>query len=561
MNDIISQVEISGFRSIDSAQIICTPVNVFCGLNDVGKSNILRALNLFFHDTTDYEVGFDFNSDYSKLSLAKAQRSSKKKQQVKIKVYFRTPASYKSLEGESLWVERVYDRSGKRSSEKTSLDQSPKKASLTRLVNSIKYFYIPALKGTSVLEYILGEIGDRNLMKSEDIVSLNYKVNKNISDLATILKGSSIDIKTSFELPVLVKDFWQRLNINTEFDEFSLLDETTSTSKSNLTPLKSEQYQISLLSRGDGVKSKYIPPLLKWIQEHDSKKFFVWGIDEPENSLEFKKAQESADLYFGSYAKNTQIFLTSHSLAFIFPNNEDDCVTVFRCSKTDRGDMKVMPLDDLLKEISKLDLADELGALEIQKDVIKQWRVQEQEMEQYRSRMLALTRPVVYTEGLLDKCYLLRTLELFKELSNYPLDIECIGVDDGNGGERDMGKNGLDKLWSLRHTVKNKTVVLLYDVDCNKSFRQDGRVVVYGVKRIDNNSRVYSTGIEYLLNFPDGYNRDEFLETHKKGDNLTQKPNKAKIKDYILSLDPDEQKKCLSHIKDLLLDIKEKSGL
>jgi len=250
MNNIISQVEISGFRSIDRAQIICTPVNVFCGLNDVGKSNILRALNLFFHDTTDYEVGFDFSSDYSKLSLAKAQRSSKKKQQVKIKVYFRAPASYKSLEGEPLWVERVYDRSGKRSSEKTSLDQSPKKASLTRLVNSIKYFYIPALKGTSVLEYILGEIGDRNLMKSEDIVSLNHKVNKNISDLATILKSSSIDIKTSFELPVLVKDFWQRLNINTEFDEFSLLDETTSTSKSNLTPLKSEQYQISLLSRG-----------------------------------------------------------------------------------------------------------------------------------------------------------------------------------------------------------------------------------------------------------------------------------------------------------------------
>ena len=561
MNNIISRVEISGFRSIDSAQIICTPVNVFCGLNDVGKSNILRALNLFFHDTTDYEVRFDFNSDYSKLSLAKAQRSSKKKQQVKIKVYFRAPASYKSLEGESLWVERVYDRFGKRSSEKTSLDQSSKKASLTRLVNSIKYFYIPALKGTSVLEYILGEIGDRNLMKSEDIVSLNHKVNKNISDLATILKGSSIDIKTSFELPVLVKDFWQRLNINTEFDEFSLLDETTSTSKSSPTSLKSEHYQISLLSRGDGVKSKYIPPLLKWIQDHDRKKLFVWGIDEPENSLEFKKAQESADLYFGNYAKNTQIFLTSHSLAFIFPNNEDSQVTVFRCSKTDQGDMRIMPLDDLLKEVSKLDLADELGALEIQKDVIKQWRVQEQEMEQYRGRMLALTRPVVYTEGLLDKCYLLKTLELFDELSNYPLDIECIGVDDGNRRERDMGKNGLDKLWSLRHTVKNKTVVLLYDVDCNKSFCQDGRVVMYGVKPIDDNSRIYSTGIEHLLNFPDDYNRDEFLETHKKGDNLTQKPNKARIKDYILSLDPDEQKKCLSHIKDLLLDIKEKSGL
>lgn len=517
MNDIISRVEINGFRSIDSAHIICNSVNVFCGLNDVGKSNILRALNLFFNDTTDLGVGFDFNSDYSKLSLAKAQRSSKKKQQVKIKVYFRAPASYESLRGEQLWVERVYDRYGKMSSEKTSLDQSRKKASLTRFVNSIRYFYVPALKGALVLEYILGEIGKRNLMKQDDIVGLNRKVNENISDLADILRGSAIDIKTSFELPVLVQDFWRRLNINTEFDELSSLDEVANTPKGKRVMLRPEQYQISLTSRGEGVKSKYIPPLLKWIQKHDNNKFFIWGIDEPENSLEFKKSQEVADLYFGYYSKDTQIFLTSHSLAFIFPANDNEYTTVFRCQKTGQGDMDIRPLDDLFKGQSKLDVAEELGALEIQKKTIEEWRFRAEELARYQNRLYKLTRSVIYVEGVLDKEYLQKTLEIFDELKNYPLDIDTIGTIDANNNERGMGKNHLDSLWKQRHLYGHRQkVVLLYDVDCSKPFCDEGNFVQYGVKKVGDN-QIYESGIEHLLVFPDTYDKYSYQRESRRG--------------------------------------------
>ena len=78
MNNIISRIEIYGFRSLDSVEIITDSVNVFAGLNDVGKSNVLRALNLFFNERTDFNTFINFTADYSKLSLAKAQKSNNK---------------------------------------------------------------------------------------------------------------------------------------------------------------------------------------------------------------------------------------------------------------------------------------------------------------------------------------------------------------------------------------------------------------------------------------------------------------------------------------------------
>ena len=265
----------------------------------------------------------------------------KKKQQIKIKLYFRAPSSFKSLKGKSLWLERTYDRLGSLN-ERSSLDDTPQKALLTRLINSIQYYYIPALKGPNVLEYVLGEIGRRNLVSRDDIIELNQKVNDNIKDFATILSDSSINMKTNFELPVLVQDFWQRLNINTQYDEFISLGQIAPSAKGRDIKLREEMYQISLQSRGEGIKSKYIPPLLQWIQQHEPRKHFIWGIDEPENSLEFRKAQELASHYFNDYSRNTQLFLTSHSLAFIFPEKSQESTTVFRCIKQKFGDVNIL---------------------------------------------------------------------------------------------------------------------------------------------------------------------------------------------------------------------------
>ena len=61
---IIRKISIRNFRSIASCRIDLSNMNVFSGCNDSGKSNLLKALNLFFNNKTDHDTEFDFNNDF-----------------------------------------------------------------------------------------------------------------------------------------------------------------------------------------------------------------------------------------------------------------------------------------------------------------------------------------------------------------------------------------------------------------------------------------------------------------------------------------------------------------
>ena len=64
----IKRIRIKNFRSLVDETIEFSDVNFFVGKNDCGKSNVLKALNLFFNNQTDLETPFDFSSDYSKFA-------------------------------------------------------------------------------------------------------------------------------------------------------------------------------------------------------------------------------------------------------------------------------------------------------------------------------------------------------------------------------------------------------------------------------------------------------------------------------------------------------------
>jgi len=554
MNQIITKIEIDSFRSIWKQTLKTDNVNVFSGLNDVGKSNVLKAINLFFNGQTDFGTDYDFEIDYSKVSLAYAQRSSKKKQQVKIKIYLKAPASFKSLFGEEIWMERVFDRFGTLS-ENYSVTDAKKRASVTRLVNSIKYFYIPALKGPDVIKYILGEVGKRQLVSDKDIQRLNDQVNDNIKDLANILTSSAIKNETRFELPVLVEDFWQKLSINTKYDQFSELDgKINLPKKGERTLLRKENFQIPLQLRGDGVKSKFIPPLLQWIQKHESNKFYVWGVDEPENSLEFKKAQEVADLYYSEYSKDTQLFLTSHSLAFIFTDNNN--VQVVRCYKGEYGDTRFEEFNDLFKNIHKLNLADEIGALEIQKEIYNEWRAKDEQINDLNNEIVKIKKPVIFVEGEIDEKYLKHTLEVFN-MSTYPAEIKCIGRKNESGNYDFSGDSFLTAAEKfLISNPPHHKVIIFYDVDCGKEVKTLENLTVYCPEK--NVKARYKTGIEHLLVIPDTFNTNSanFIDIKVNGDKTTTMPKKKEILNYVFSLPVGDQKKWLTKIKDILDDFK-----
>lgn len=84
--DIIERIEIKHFRSFDGGkgQIKVgidklRDINIFSGANDSGKSNVLRALNLFFNNEISPGVKFNKVRDFSKIVAARFDEDIEKR--------------------------------------------------------------------------------------------------------------------------------------------------------------------------------------------------------------------------------------------------------------------------------------------------------------------------------------------------------------------------------------------------------------------------------------------------------------------------------------------------
>src|SRR3989338_8514147 len=86
----IKSIKIHNFRKIIEQNIELLNFNVFVGLNDSGKSTILKALNLFFNNETEKGHKFNFNEDFSK----NAKIIRKKAPEIVIEQQKKAPKTY-----------------------------------------------------------------------------------------------------------------------------------------------------------------------------------------------------------------------------------------------------------------------------------------------------------------------------------------------------------------------------------------------------------------------------------------------------------------------------------
>lgn len=445
---------------------------MFCGQNDVGKSNILKALNLFFNQETDFKTPFNFSADYNKYALAEAQTSKKKKQLIRIKITFKKPDSYRSIPTPTYFIEKTFDRNDKTGLGiiRYSEESTKARTAISKLYNQMRYVYIPALKGKDVIQYLLGLLGEQQLIGTTQIGDLNKSINDTTNDLAGLLNESKIGIGVSFGLPTLLSDFWQQLSVGTTYEYTEAIEQSLILKKGEEIKLNSASYQIPLNMRGDGIKSKFLPPILKWLQNHNAQQTFVWGIDEPENSLEFRAAEELSSLFGNEYALTTQIFATSHSMAFINPRDTDKIKpAIFRTIRSSLGETYFNDINDLYKRKNREDLLEEIGALAIQKELITTFRQQieeeknakkklEDSLNELQEQIAALNKPLVITEGKTDIKHILKAKE---KLGVVDIDFEQIDQQyqpDGDGNLRKL----LEQLSKVRH--RNK-IIGIFDRD------------------------------------------------------------------------------------------------
>ncbi len=260
----IEKVEISYFRSIYSSTIKgVEDLSVICGKNDTGKSNYLRALNLFFNNETDWKTPLNFYQDFNLARLEECRKSIKGKQFIKVKVHFARGDRYLQSLPKRFWVSRTWGRDSLMPQVKDSLTVDNIKtkamdraqASLQRYLTTIHYEYVPAVKDRSYFTHALGRLQDA-VMRSrsnQDINSivenLNSAVIEEVEDLKEEFKGvANIDIDIS--LPT---------NLSHLFSAFAV---------------STNEKELPLTSRGDGIQARFLPSLLHHVSEN-SKLYFI----------------------------------------------------------------------------------------------------------------------------------------------------------------------------------------------------------------------------------------------------------------------------------------------
>lgn len=154
----IKAVRVRNFRSIRDAEFEVGNLNIFVGQNDAGKSNVLRALNLFFNNHTDYGQPFRFDFDYSKTAVT----GKGKAQEIVIDLEILPPPKRFSNAELIVWRKR-WRREGTRHDEpifkKGGREIGPR-SNITNWLNKLIFRYVPAVKGEEYFSKLMGELHD-----------------------------------------------------------------------------------------------------------------------------------------------------------------------------------------------------------------------------------------------------------------------------------------------------------------------------------------------------------------------------------------------------------------
>ena len=304
---LIDQVEVAYFRSIYKDSLNgCAETNIIFGRNDSGKSNILRALNLFFNNQTSPELGFNFPQDFNHSRRAEAGGEGDIRKFVYVKIWFNTPNTWRPSLGDRFWVKKQWSISfGSDAQITTSIPES-KRHYLTRFLNKIRLYYVPAIKDRKIFESLQANIYkviSQNIEFSGSLVNFTNALRERTQGLSQQLLDD-LDITSVVTTPKDLTDLFRSLDF-----------ETTSEA--------GDSYSLTL-QRGDGVQVRHIAPILSFLADHSAEDFHIWAFEEPENSLELANAIDEAERFrsFGQQP-NKQIFLTSHSPAFFSLEQND----------------------------------------------------------------------------------------------------------------------------------------------------------------------------------------------------------------------------------------------
>ena len=451
----ITKITIKRFRSIESAEIYCSQLTLFVGDNDAGKSNLLRALNLFFNGETDLGQKFDFVKDFCNF----AQVSERKAKQLSIELTLQPPSSYSGGAQQIIWKKAWRKDGAQKNLESISFvdgSQFPQRSKLSSWLSRIKFKYVPAIRDKSYFSSLMHELHDSlSSTVAIDIktaaVSFTKEINKHTKQIQSTI-SEDLGIASTLDLPNDLSEVFKALSF------------------------RSSESGIALDQRGDGVKVRHIPIILRFLANQDNhlrdsgspKYTHIWGYEEPENNLEMKRAFDLSEAFL-TYSNDIQILLTTHSPAFygLAKKHANHTHAFFVESKNQVGTS--YGLADLLFLTSVDEL---MGVMPLiyphLEEAVTKARVLERKVHELESAATSNKKPRVYVEGPSDKAIIVAAIaKLYPNLSN-EITVECSA--DSGGGANWVA----DMLIAHTHSRSSIKACGLFDRDL-KGDREKGR--------------------------------------------------------------------------------------
>jgi predicted ATPase len=596
---IIKSILIKNFRSIINEKIYSGNLTVFVGNNDAGKSNIIKALNLFFNNQTDFNTSFDFDRDYSVFAPSRKKMAK----EISITLEIIPPDTYKASKN-IIWI-KTWRKIGlvknhKKFADNSSIDETRSRISFW--LDHIVFRYIPAIKSDTYFQELLGDLHDTltetfegNLISAS--TEFTAKLQENTKEITTELT-KRLQISSNLQLPTNLRQLFQTLDFETKMGTDS----------------------ISLNNRGDGIKSRHIPIILKFISEQDNKSrtqgapriATIWGYEEPENNLELSKSFELAKDFY-EYSSSIQMFITTHSPSFygikqiidIRPlkafNPKDIFIYFILNNEETHGSSRPILMDDDIRYID-----DQIGLLPVITPYIigKNKEINElaQKMKEFARIQQEQKCPTIFVEGLTDKRIFDKAMRLYSHKLKSMLENNELVIKSDKSAGVNWVSDSLKAWVYARKPIKIAGILdsdeagnkckkeLENDIKCKK-YSQDQILKILQLQKPDNLRSLYGQGIKipfsleemypfqvweyaqkkkylevrddmhmYLTKVPTEKPISEFLRVDKKlPDEITiyclkkvKFGAKEKLTNYLLRLPDDQLYDLLSNLKDIV---------
>lgn len=443
MNNPIKKLTIKNYRSIEIAEIDLNQLTVLIGDNDVGKSNVLRAMNLFFNGKTDIDMPFDFDRDYCNFAIT----GLRKAKEIVIELTLTPPENYSNSK-DIVW-KKIWRKDGLHADKEiikyVDGNEISSRSKLYTWLYRIKFKYIPAIKDKNYF----------NTLMTDLYASLSATVSSEIKRAA-----NSFTKQVNSHTGSILSDVLSKLGIDSSID---LPDDLGEIFRS--LAFRSKDNGVVLDQRGDGIKVRHIPIILKYLASQDnflrdkgSPSFtHIWGYEEPENNLEMRRSFALADDFI-EYSKNIQIILTSHAPSFYnIVKNQSDKTNLFLSEKP----YDSVVFKHLLKdELDQLDgLMGLMPAIAPHIELInKKLDNAEKNVKKLGISLINNNKPRLYVEGYTDKLLFKKTVDIYFPWEADKFLIECA---DESGGATWVA----DKIISAKYSRSSIKFAGLLDKD------------------------------------------------------------------------------------------------